>query len=123
VVKLSPNSEENEWEGAARMYVTQYLSETGFIDTLDGQSVQNQRKPILQDGKVGICASDLQMYINKTTFQNLSVKAVASMLGALGGKSIRVRGTKFKEQSRWMLPVDQFDPAEYSPHMEETSAQ
>jgi hypothetical protein len=36
------------------------------------------------------------------------------MLGALGGKSIRVRGQKFKEQGRWVLPLDQFDPAEYS---------
>jgi transposase len=63
------------------------------------------------------------MYVNKTTFQGLSIKAVASMLGVLGGKSIRVRGARFKEQSRWILPVDQFDPAEYSPRKEETSAQ
>lgn len=112
---IEPGGEENEWEGAARMYVAQYLSETGFIDTIEGQPVQNQRKPIVLDGKVAICASDIQMYINKTTLQMLSVKAVASMLAALGGKSIRVRGQKFKEQGRWVLPLDQFDPAEYSP--------
>jgi hypothetical protein len=120
---VEQGGEEIEWEGAARMYVAHYLAETGFIDTLEGQQVQNQRKPTLLDGNVAICASDLQMYVNKTTFQNLSVKAVASMLGVLGGKSIRVRGAKFKEQSRWILPVDQFDPAEYSPRQEETSAQ
>ena len=120
---IEQGGEEIEWEGAARMYVAHYLSETGFIDTLEGQQVQNQRKPILLDGKVAICASDLQMYVNKTTFQGLSIKAVASMLGVLGGKSIRVRGARFKEQSRWILPVDQFDPAEYSPCKEETSAQ
>jgi hypothetical protein len=120
---VEQGGEEIEWEGAARMYVAHYLAETGFIDTLEGQQVQNQRKPILLDGKVAVCASDLQMYVNKTTFQNLSIKAVASMLGVLGGKSIRVRGAKFKEQSRWILPVDQFDPAEYSPRREEISAQ
>jgi hypothetical protein len=112
---IEQGGEENEWEGAARMYVAQYLSETGFIDTIEGQQVQSQRKPIVLDGKVAICASDIQMYINKTMLQMLSVKAVASMLGALGGKSIRVRGQKFKEQGRWVLPLDQFDPAEYSP--------
>jgi hypothetical protein len=112
---IEQGGEENEWEGAARMYVAQYLSETGFIDTIEGQPVQSQRKPIVLDGKVAICASDIQMYINKTMLQMLSVKAVASMLGALGGKSIRVRGQKFKEQGRWVLPLDQFDPAEYSP--------
>ena len=121
---VEQGGEENEWEGAARMYVAQYLSETGFIDTIEGQPLQSQRKPILHEGKVGICASDLQMFVNKTTFQNLSVKVIASMLGAVGGKSIRVRGKGFKEQSRWMLPVDQFDPAEYSPPgKEETNAQ
>jgi hypothetical protein len=112
---IEQGGEENEWEGAARMYVAQYLSETGFIDTIEGQQVQSQRKPIVLDGKVAICASDIQMYINKTMLQMLSVKAVASMLGALGGKSIRVRGQKFKEQGRWVLPLDQFDPAEYLP--------
>jgi hypothetical protein len=101
------------------MYVAHYLAETGFIDTLEGQQVQNLRKPIVLDGKVAICASDLQMYVNKTMLQTFSVKAVASMLGALGGKSIRVRGQKFKEQGRWVLPPDQFDPAEYSPGKKE----
>jgi hypothetical protein len=44
------------------------------------------------------------------------------MLGALGGKSIRVRGAKFREQSRWMMPVDRVDPTEYLPSAEDTSA-
>jgi hypothetical protein len=44
----------------------------------------------LWNGKVAICASDLQMYVNQTTFQNLSIKGVASMFGVLGGKIIRV---------------------------------
>jgi hypothetical protein len=120
---VEQGGEETEWEGAAGMYVGQYLSETGFIDTLEGQPVQSQRKPTVLDGKIGICASDLQMYINKTTLQNLSVKATASMLGALGGKSVRIRGARFREQSRWMLPVDQFDPAEYAPRQEKTNGQ
>ena len=111
---IEQGGEENERVGAARIYVAHYLAETGFLDTLEGQQVQNLRKPIVLDGKVAICASDLQMYVNKTTLQILSVKAVASMLGALGGKSIRVRGQKFKEQGRWLLPLDQFDPAQYS---------
>jgi len=111
---IEQGGEKNERESAARMYVTHYLMETGFLDTLEGQQVQNLRKPIVLNGKVAICASDLQMFVNKTMVQILSVKAVASMLGALGGRSIRVRGQKFKEQGRWVLPLDQFDPAEYS---------
>ena len=92
---IEQGGEEIEWEGAARMYVAQYLSETGFIDTLEGQPVQNQRKPIVLDGKVAICASDLQMYVNKTTFQTLSVKAVAvDALGAGRQRASAVRGAE-----------------------------
>jgi hypothetical protein len=48
--------------------------------------------------------------------QNLSVKAIAGMLAAVGAKSMRVRGQGFKEQSRWVLPPEEFDPLEYQPH-------
>jgi hypothetical protein len=33
----------------------------------------------------------------------------------LGAKSIRVRGPKFKDQSRWLLPLSEFQPDEYRP--------
>jgi hypothetical protein len=107
-------TEEMEWEGAARMYIQHYLSETGFIQSIEGQRVQEQRRPMVIDGRITICASDIQVYVNKTMFQNLSVKAIAGMLAALGAKSMRVRGQKFKEQSRWVLPAEEFDPREYS---------
>lgn len=111
---VEEGSVEAEWEGAARTYVAQYLAETGFIESIDSQTVQNQRKPMVLEGRVAVNASDLQIYVNRTTFQNLSVKAVASMLAAMGGRQVRVRGVKFKEQSRWMLPVEEFDPVEYA---------
>jgi hypothetical protein len=101
--------------------VAQYLSETGFIDTIEGQPVHSQRKPIVRDDQIGICSSDLQIFICKTTAQKISIKAVVSMLGALGARSIRVRGN-FKEQSRWMLPLNQFDPAEYLASVEDAGA-
>ena len=116
---VEQGSVEMEWEGAARTYVAQYLAETGFIESIDGQTVQNQRKPMFIDGHIAINASDLQIYVNKTTFQNLSVKAIASMLAVMGGKQVRVRGQRFREQSRWLLPVEQFDPREYSAHVPE----
>jgi hypothetical protein len=117
IVEQGP--EEMDFEGAARMYVMQYLQETGRIETIEGQTVQNSRRPMIIDGKITICTSDLQTYVNRTTFQNLSIKAIAALLGALGAKGMRVRGAKFKEQSRWALPVDEFDPREYYPEYRE----
>jgi hypothetical protein len=111
---VEAGTEEMEWEGAARMYIQHYLSETGFIQSIEGQRVQEQRRPMVIDDRITICASDIQVYVNKTMFQNLSVKAIAGMLAALGAKSLRVRGQGFKEQSRWVLPPEEFDPREYS---------
>jgi hypothetical protein len=115
--QIEEGTEEVEWEGAARMYLQHYLSETGFIPSVEDQRIQDQRRPMVIDGKITVCAGDLQVYVNKTTFQALSVKAVAGMLSALGAKSMRHRGAKFKEQSRWVLP-EEFDPADYSTNKE-----
>ena len=116
---IEEGSEEMEFEGAARMYIAQYLSDTAFISSIDEQTVPNARRPTVINRQIAICASDLQMYVNKTTFQNLSVKAVVSMLAALGAKSVRVRGAKFREQSRWVLPESEFKPCEYGARQRE----
>ena len=115
--QIEEGTEEVEWEGAARMYLQHYLAETGFIPSVEDQRIQDQRRPMVIDGKITVCAGDLQVYVNKTTFQALSVKAVAGMLSALGAKSMRHRGARFKEQSRWVLP-EEFDPADYSTQKE-----
>jgi hypothetical protein len=111
---IEEGTEEMDWVGATRLYLRQYLLETGFIPSIEGQDVQQQRKPLVRNGAITICASDFHVYLSKTTFQGASVNAVAGKLSALGAKSIRVRGCgKFKDQSRWALPLDEFDPNEY----------
>jgi hypothetical protein len=63
--------------------------------------------------QIAVNSADLQLFINKTFLQNLSVKAVASMLAAIGAKNIRVRSAKNGEQGRWLLPREQFNPVDY----------
>jgi hypothetical protein len=75
------------------------------------------------DGQIAVNSVDLQLYVNKTFAQNLSVKAVASMLSAIGAQSIRVRGPKIREQGRWLLPLDQFDPGDFSQQAPQSPAQ
>ena len=101
------------------LYIGQYLTETTFIGSIEGQMAQERRRPMVRDGRITICAPDLQMHINKTTQQNLSVRSVAAMLSAIGAKAVRVRGKKIREQSRWELPLEEFDPSDYFvPEME-----
>ncbi len=104
---------QQEFVGGAESLVASYLSESGFIDSMEGQKVQDQRKPTILRGQIAVNAMDLQGYINKTTYERLSVKAITSMLAAMGGRQERVRGKRFKEQSRWLLPVEKFDPIDY----------
>ena len=110
---VEQGGEELEYEGAALMYIGQYLLETMFVPSVEEQVGQNLRGPMVRDGRITLCASDLQMFINKTTLQNLTVRAVASMLSAIGAKTVRVRWNKTREQSRWELPLSEFDPRDY----------
>jgi len=109
-----------EYKGTIRIYLAQYLSEVGFISSPEGEVGAGAHKPIIHEGRITISATDLRMFVNKTTTQNISVKAVAAMMLALGSKPVRVRGKGYKEQSRWALPVDEFNPKDYEQHQEDT---
>ena len=93
--------------------IRHYLSETAFIPGIAGQLQQDLRKPMVLDDQIAVCASDLQLFLNKARTQAISLPAVVGMLSVAGAKVERVRGA-FKEQSRWMLPLDEFDPADYA---------
>jgi len=104
---------EVRWEDAARDTVGRYLEANGFIEDISGAQPQYRLKPIIKDGHIAINTTDFHGWINRTTFQNLSPKALASQLSAIGALPRRVTGKGFREQSRWLLPTDHFDPAEY----------
>jgi hypothetical protein len=105
--------EETDFKGAIRMYLNQYLTDTAFIETIENQPAGTLRCPTVLDGRIAICSSDLQQHVNKTFSQVLSVKAVASMLAAIGAVNITVKGNTFKPQSRWLLPLEEFDPSQF----------
>lgn len=105
---------EAQLEGAARMYLEQYLTDVAFIPAIEGQPSNAVRRPMLIDDRIAVNSADFQLFINKTFLQNVSVKAVASMLAAIGATNIRVRTAKNREQGRWLLPTDQFNPSDYA---------
>lgn len=116
---VEDGGQETDFVGAARIYIDQYLSETTFIPAIEGEPSQTSRRPTLIRGKVAISSIELQQHINRLNSLNLSVKDVASMLTAVGAISERVRGPGIKEQSRWLLPVNDFDPNDYAERNEE----
>jgi len=106
--------DETDFKGSIRMYVNQYLTDTGFIETIENQPPGSLRCPTIINGRIAICSSDLQPHVNKSFSQALSVKAIASMLAAIGARNIQIKGKTFKPQSRWLLPVEEFDPADFT---------
>lgn len=111
-------TEEEEFEGSARSYVLDYLAETDFIPSIESQRIQDQRKPMILDGRIAVCSSDFASYLEKTKNVKLSPKAAASKLKALGAKATpRLRSSQFRSQSRWALPLPEFDPQEIKPGM------
>jgi hypothetical protein len=105
---------ETQFEGAVRMYLEQYLSDVAFIPSIDGQPSNAIRRPMVIGAQVAVNSADLQLFVNKTFIQSLSVKAVASMLAAIGARNVRVRGARNREQGRWLLPIEEFDPIEFT---------
>jgi hypothetical protein len=105
--------DETDAVGATKMYLARYLSETAFIPSIESQPIQSAHKPTVINGQIAVSASDLQMHLNKVLFQNLSVKAIAQMLTVIGAKSLRIRGARLRDQSRWLLPLEMFDPGDF----------
>ena len=104
---------EAKWEEAARDMVGRYLEDNGFIEDIAAAQPQYRGKPIVKDGRIAINTTDFHGWINRTTLQVLSVKAIAGQLSAIGAVQKRVAGKGFREQSRWLLPIEHFNPADF----------
>ena len=106
--------------GAAKMYVERYLSETPFIDAEEDHPYQTRFKPTVYEGQVAICSHDLQQHINKAWGENRAIKEVTAMLSALGASATRLKRTRLRDQSRWLLPSGEFAPDAHIGASEET---
>jgi hypothetical protein len=94
--------------GAAKLYVERYLAETSFIDAEEDHPYQTRFKPAVYEGQLAICSHDLQQHINKAWGENRAIKEVTAMLSALGASSTRLKRTRLRDQSRWLLPSSEF---------------
>jgi hypothetical protein len=110
---VEDGGDEADLVGAARMYVERYLSETPFIDAEEDQPYQTRFKPAAYEGQISIRAHDLQQHINKAWGENRAIKEVTAMLSALGASSTRLKRTRLRDQSRWLLPSSEFAPEGY----------
>jgi hypothetical protein len=118
---LISGTDDLELEGNARIQISRYLSEVQFIAYVVEASKEDKFKPVVDEGKIAVSATDMQTYLNRVFSQNLSVKAVAMMCAAVGGEAIRHRPNAKVDQSRWALPQDKFDPKEYAPYLQDVA--
>lgn len=107
-VSVEDGGDEAFLDGAAKMYVDRYLSETPFIDAEQEQPFQSKYKPTVYEGQIAVRAQDFQQHINRVWGENRPIKEVTAMLSALGAKSLRLKRTPLRDQSRWLLPADAF---------------
>jgi hypothetical protein len=113
---------EGELAGAMRLYLAQYLSQATFIDAGTAGPRSALWNPTVYEGQIAIHSIDLQLFINKTFLTNLAVKDVTSMLVAIGASSYRLKEGPLRDQSRWPLPVAEFQPSDYIGTGEENRA-
>jgi hypothetical protein len=109
-VTVEDGGDEASLVGAAKLYLERYLAETQFIDAEADHPYQIRFRPTVYEGQIAICSLDLQQHINKAWGENRAIKEVTAMLSALDASSTRIKRTRLRDQSRWLLPVNEFPP-------------
>jgi len=110
--------EELHRAGSAAVYLDQYLSETSFVRLDEDEAelpAHLRRKPAVIDGVITICLTDFQQFLLRSCGASISVNELASSLVAIRAvsKRFKVRRGLVRDQSRWLLPADEFPPARY----------
>lgn len=111
---IEDGGEETDLVGSARLHIENYLVDTHLMEFVAGLPRQAMRRPTIIDGLITVCSSDFQTYMSKSSAEAYSIKAIASMLTAIGASSVRVKDGPFRDQSRWFLPLAEFSPTDYS---------
>lgn len=104
--------EEMDTEGNARLRLDQYLLARRFIESVEGQTRDDARVPMVIGGSITVCANDILAFINKSGTENATIPDVVGMLHAVGAESKPHHG-KCNEQSRWFLPPEKFAATDY----------
>ena len=112
-ITVEDGGDEADLVGAAKIYVKRYLSETPFIDAEEEQPYQTDFKPTVYEGQIAICSGDLRQHMNKAWGENRAINEVTAMLSVLGAASNRLKRTRLRDQSRWLLPSNEFAPDAY----------
>lgn len=103
---------ESQFEDGVRSTLANYLETSGFIEDIASVQSDYRTRPTIIDGRIAISAPDLRTWLLKTMGERQSNQGLASSLRAICAESRRVAG-KHYDQSRWLLPLEHFNPAKY----------
>jgi hypothetical protein len=109
-------TDDEQFEGGSRNDILDYLTETDFIAAIEGQRIQDQKKPMVVDGRITVTSTDFANYLEKTKGRKTSARSAASMLNVVGARRTeRLRSSQYASQTRWALPVPTLDKAGFDP--------
>ena len=106
---------ELSWEGQTRISIHNYLSTVGIIPNIESQLISDQYKPVVFEGCIAIHPEDWHSYLamQKTAARIRTPRQLSSDLSAFDAVPVRIRSSKHRDQSRWALPLNEFDPKDY----------
>lgn len=118
-VEIEEGGEELSMEGAARMYIGQYLAAQQFMvaSDLEERNARSRSElchlPTIQAGQISISSLDLTNWLNTKYRIGMTPRTLATWLTALGSVCVRLKRGPLRDQSRWMLPTDIFPATDY----------
>jgi hypothetical protein len=107
-------SPETDLIAATKLYLDHYLMNTAIVRDIDDLSSLKCFNPIITDGQISICSSELRSHISTCFDQQISHSSLASMLIAIGARTTRLKSRgPIRDQRRWLLSADDFPPTHY----------
>jgi hypothetical protein len=101
-------------EGVVVKFLLSYLAEVPFqLEPLSRSMSIQKFYPLVREEHVAVSATHLSIYVKQTFHEAYSVATLALMLQKIGSRPWRERLGRQTEQSRWLLPSDQFPAEEY----------
>jgi len=108
IQECAPNE---TFEGKCTAWLKEYLADQPFIAQIEGTPVQNQKLPMVYEGRIVVHTDAYSAWLTKHHHGDYSSNKAATMLKVLGAEvTKKFRNSRYNRQMRWVLPLPAFDP-------------
>lgn len=96
----------------AKLLIDRYLVGNPIYEDAD-EAEKTPLLPFIRDGLITVTSMHISDWANRNGIEKVSYQQIASYLTSLGAESYTQKWKSGSKRSRWVLPAQVFDPAQY----------